>query len=420
MSDEGIKAEAARLEPQMVAWRRAIHRRPELAFEETETASLVAERLRVLGCEVHEKIASTGVVGILRAARRPSAPAVLLRADMDALPIEEAPGRDYGSEVPGKMHACGHDGHVAMLLGAATLLAARRAELPRDVVLCFQPGEEGAGGALRMIEAGALDLAGPVGEAFAIHLWSPFPEGTVYVRSGPALAAQDEFTARFAGRGGHGAMPHRATDPIVAACQAVAALQAVVSRSVDPLEAAVITVGSIHGGSAPNVIPDAAEIRGTLRSFAADVRGLLRRRLREVLEGTARAGGCGLELDLRQGYPTVVNDPGAVEKVWRAAREAVGAARLFEPPPLAVSEDFAYFLERVPGALILLGAGDASRGIDAPHHSPRFDIAESALKVGAELLVRVALDASPSVRSPSPGQDEATDALRLDGTRTTR
>ncbi len=311
MSDAGIKGEAARLEAQLVSWRRAIHRRPELAFEERETASLVAERLRVLGCEVHEGVATTGVVGVLRAARDSSSPAVLLRADMDALPIEEARGREYGSEVPGKMHACGHDGHVAMLLGAATLLAARRRELPRDVVLCFQPGEEGAGGALRMIEAGALDLA-PVGEAFAIHLWSLYPEGTVHVRPGPALAAQDEFSARFAGRGGHGAMPHRATDPIVAACQAVTALQAVVSRSVDPLEAAVLTVGSIHAGSAPNVIPDEAEIRGTLRSFVEEVRQLLRRRLREVLEGAARAGGCGLEFDLRPGYPAVVNDPRAV------------------------------------------------------------------------------------------------------------
>lgn len=393
MSGAGIKAEAARLEAQLVSWRRAIHRRPELAFEERETASLVAERLRVLGCEVHEGVATTGVVGVLRAAQSSSSPAVLLRADMDALPIEEAPGREYGSEVPGKMHACGHDGHVAMLLGAATLLAARRRELPRNVILCFQPGEEGAGGALRMIEAGALDLA-PVGEAFAIHLWSLYPEGTVHVRPGPALAAQDEFSARFTGRGGHGAMPHRATDPIVAACQAVTALQAVVSRSVDPVEAAVLTVGSIHAGSAPNVIPDDAEIRGTLRSFVEEVRQLLRRRLREVLEGAARAGGCGLELDLRPGYPAVVNDPRAVEKVRRAAREAVGAARTFEPPPLAVSEDFAHFLERVPGALILLGAGDPARGIDAPHHSPRFDIAESALKVGAELLARLVLDDS--------------------------
>jgi amidohydrolase len=390
--EDALKEDARRLEPELVAWRRRLHRRPELAFEERETARFVAERLRAEGFEVHEGLAGTGVVGILRALHGPSPrPAVLLRADMDGLPIQEVSGREYGSELPGRMHACGHDGHVAMLLGAARLLAARRSELRQDVVVCFQPGEEGAGGARKMIEAGVLGLAS-VRWAFAIHLWSLYPEGTIHVRSGPSLAAQDEFTARLKGPGGHGGMPHLAADPVVAACQAVVALQAVVSRSVDPLEAAVLTVGSVEAGSAPNVIPEVAELRGTLRSFREEVRALLVRRLREVLEGAARAGGCGLELELRPGYPAVVNDPRAVEKVRRAARETVGEGRLFESPPLAVSEDFAYFLERVPGALVLLGAGDPARGIDAPHHSPRFDISESALKVGAELFARLALD----------------------------
>ncbi len=391
MAVKGLREDAAGLEPQLVAWRREIHRHPELAFEEARTAAFVAGRLKKLGLEVHEGVAGTGVVGVLRATIRSQRRAVLLRADMDALPIQEEPGREYGSEVPGKMHACGHDGHVAMLLGAATLLARRRAALTHDVVLCFQPAEEGGGGAARMIEAGALRFA-DVGEAFALHLWSLSPSGTVHVRPGPTMAGQDEFTARIVGRGGHGAMPHRAVDPIVAACHAVVALQAVVSRSVDPVEAAVLSVGSIHAGSAPNVIPEAAEIVGTMRSFREEVRALLRRRLEEVLEGTARALGCRAEVHLRPGYPPVVNDPTAVEKVRRAAVEAVGEDRLFEPAPMAAAEDFAYFLERLPGAFVFVGAGDPSRGIDAPHHSPRFDIDESALKVGVELLARLALD----------------------------
>jgi len=384
-----LREDAAGLAAEIVACRRDLHRHPELGFAEHRTAALVAARLTALGVEVRTGIAGTGVAGLLRAPR-PARPGVLLRADMDALPIQEVPGRDYGSTVAGCMHACGHDGHTAMLLGAAQLLAERRAALERDVVLCFQPAEEGGGGAERMIEAGVLDWV-EVGCCFGLHLWTPFTAGTVHVRTGPAMAAQDEFTARVIGRGGHGAAPHAARDPIFAAALGVVGLQSVVARAVDPVQAAVVSVGALHGGSAPNVIPAEARLDGTLRSFDAGVRELLRDRVRAVLEGAAAAGGCRLEFDLRPGYPAVVNESGAADAARAAAREVFGAAAVHEPAPLAAAEDFAYFLQRRPGAFVFVGAGNPEQGISAGHHAPDFDIDESVLHRGAELLARLAL-----------------------------
>jgi len=384
-----LRADADRMASRLVEWRRELHRHPELGFEEHRTGRFLASRLDELGLEVHSGLARTGVVGILRAPRT-SRPAVLLRSDMDGLPVQEVPGREYGSEVPGRMHACGHDGHMAMLLGAASLLATRREEIPRNVVFCFQPAEEGGGGAQEMIEAGVLHFV-ETAEAYALHLWSLFPAGTLHVRSGPIMAAQDEFRARIVGRGGHAALPHRARDPVVAAAQAVTALQAVVSRAVDPVQPAVVNVGSLHAGNAPNVIPEDARIEGTLRSFDPEVRQILRTRVRETLEGCARAAGCALEFELKPGYPAVRNDPAAVERVRAAATEVVGAANVIEAVPMAAAEDFSYFLERVSGAFAFLGAGNEALGITAPHHCPSFDIDESVLPRGAELLARLAL-----------------------------
>jgi amidohydrolase len=386
---DGLRARAASMAGDLVACRRDLHRHPELGFELPRTAGLVAERLRALGAEVRTGIGRSGVVGILRA-QQPTGPGVLLRADMDALPVQEVSGRAYGSEVPGRMHACGHDGHTAMLLGAAELLAADRAALRRDVVLLFQPAEEGGGGAQAMIQDGALELV-PVGSAYALHLWSSFPAGTVRVRVGPIMAAQDEFTATFQGKPGHGALPHEALDPIVAAAHAVAALQSVVARSVDPVEPAVVTVGSFHAGTAPNIIPSEAVLEGTLRSFTEGVRTTLRRRVAEVLQGTAGAHGCTVRFDLRPGYPAVVNAPEPVARVREAAALVFGPESTLDTPPLAAAEDFAYFAQRVPGAFVLVGAGNAARGITAPHHAPDFDLDESVLPLGVELLARLAL-----------------------------
>jgi amidohydrolase len=385
-----LKQDAERLGTEILAWRRHLHRNPELGFEERGTAAFVAERLHALGLDVRTGIARTGILARLPAASASEAP-VLLRADMDALPIQEEPGPEYASSVPGVMHACGHDGHVAMLLGAATLLAPRRDALPRDVVLCFQPAEEGRGGAREMIEQGALAESGAA-SAYALHLWTPFAAHTLHVRSGAMMAAQDEFVATVMGRGGHGAEPHRCRDPLVAAAQGVVALQSVVSRAVDPQDPAVVTVGSFHAGTAPNVIPDEARLHGTLRSFRDEVRELLRERVREVLEGSSRAAGCRLHLEIRPGYPALINHPGAVERIRRSGEAALGRGKVIESQPLAVSEDFAYFLREVPGAMALLGAGKNGGREAAPHHSPRFDFDESVLPLGAEILARLALD----------------------------
>jgi amidohydrolase len=373
----------------LVTWRRELHKRPELGFAEHETAAFVAGRLRGISLDVRTGVGKTGVVGVLRAAK-PARPPVLLRADMDALPIAEAPGRSYGSEISGKMHACGHDGHTAMLLGAASLLSAVRERLDRDIVFCFQPGEEGFGGAEAMIRDGVLAEHG-VAEVYGLHLWSLFPVGTVQIRPGPAMAAQDEFVAAILGKAGHGAMPHEARDPVVAAAQAIVALQSVVARSIDPIQPAVVSVGSLHAGTAANVIPESATMHGTLRSFDEGVRETLRSRVREVLEGTAAAAGCRLEFTLYPGYPAVVNDAAAVERVRRHAALVVGAANVVNPSPMAAAEDFAYFLQQAPGAFAFIGAGNVAKGITAPHHAPHFDIDEAALPIGTELLARIAL-----------------------------
>lgn len=390
MTTDRLRERAGQLQARIVEWRRELHRHPELGFEERRTAAFVAERLHALRLEVRTGVARTGVVGVLRAPEAIGA-AVLLRSDMDALPVHEVAGREYGSVVAGKMHACGHDGHMAMMLGAATLLSESRSELRRDVVFCFQPAEEGLGGARAMLDTGFLGETG-VGSAYGLHLWSLFPAGTLQMRPGPAMAAQDEFAATVIGRGGHAALPHRALDPIVAAASAVTALHSIVSRNVDPTEAAVVAVGSVHGGSAPNVIPDEVRLEGTLRSFSEEVRGILRKRVAEVLEGTALAHGCTVRFELKPGFPAVVNDPGATERSREIAAEVVGASNVIEHAPMAASEDFAYFLREVPGTFIFVGAGNDARGITAPHHSADFDIDESVLSTGAELLARLALE----------------------------
>lgn len=379
---------AERISGDMVDWRRALHRHPELGFEERETAAFVAGHLEDLGLEIHSGIAQTGIAAILRA---PAAegPAVLLRADLDALPIQEVAGREYGSRVDGLMHACGHDGHVAMLIGAATLLAERRDALARDVMFCFQPAEESRGGAEAMLREGVLDLV-EIGAVYGLHLWSQEETGTVLIRPGPAMAAADEFAADIVGKGGHGAMPQAARDPIVAAAQAVVALQSIVARGVDPGAPAVVTVGAINGGSATNIIPERVSLKGTLRSYSEDVRQFLRRRVAEVLRATAEAAGCTCEFEIGAGFPVLVNDPAAVEIVQREAIALLGEDNVRDPGLMPASEDFAFFLRERPGAFAFLGAGNPGRGITSSHHSPDFDFDEAALPIGAALLARLA------------------------------
>ncbi len=382
---EGVREAAAALRPRLVAWRRRFHAHPELSFEEEETAAAVAEELTRLGLPVARPVRTGVVAEVVGAA---SGPVVVLRADLDALPLQEENRVEYASRRPGVMHACGHDGHTAILLGAAVMLAERRACLPGRVRLVFQPAEEKPpGGARAMVEAGVLE---GVRAAVGFHLWSDLPVGTVGVREGPIMAAADEFRVEVTGRGGHGAQPHQAVDACLVAAQIIVNLQAIVSRRVNPLRPAVISVGRVQAGQAFNVIAPRAWLEGTVRSLDEDTRALLHRELARVVEHTCALAGAEGKVEVFGGYPPVVND-GAVAAVVRAAAEtAAGREAVLTPEPLMGGEDFAYFAREVPSCYFLLGARNEARGIVHPHHHPRFDLDEDALPLGVEVLVRAA------------------------------
>lgn len=373
----------------LVSLRRDFHQHPELAHQEHRTAGVVADVLREAGLdEVRTQVGTTGVVGVLRGAR--PGRTVLLRADMDALPLTEADrGQPYRSRNEGAHHACGHDGHLAILLVAARVLAERRAALPGTVLFVFQPAEEQVGGAAGMIEAGAL--ADPPPDAtFGLHLWTNLPAGRVDARPGPVFAAADAFTIRLAGRGGHGAMPHQTADPIVCAAHLVVALQTLVSREMDPFEPAALTIGSIHGGTAHNIIPAQVELHGTLRTFEGATRTRLLDRLADLVRDIARMFRLEGEVTVPPGCPACVNDPAMADLVTRVAAEVVGAEHVSSTQRTAGADDMALFLDAAPGCYFLLGAADPERGLDSPHHSPAFDFDEAALPIGVRLLVGVA------------------------------
>jgi amidohydrolase len=387
---DALKAEIDELRPRLVELRRHFHLHPEVAFEEHATAAAIAERLRGAGLEVREGVGGTGVVGLLRGAA--PGPTLLLRADIDALPVEERTGLEYASRAPGRMHACGHDGHIAIALVAAELLARRRDTLRGNVKLAFQPAEEQVGGARPMIDAGALDDP-DVDAVLGLHLWSPLAVGDVIVQAGPIFASVDSITLRVHGRGGHGAMPHLNVDPIVAAAHVIVAAQTLVARELSPLHAGVVTFGMIHGGTAGNVMADTIELGGTVRAYSDADRDHLLRRLDELARGVAGGLRASAELEVGASCPACVNDERVTELVRRAATAAVGAEHLADGDGRQpVSDDMALFLAAVPGCYFLVGAGNAARGVTAPHHSARFDIDEDALPIGAEILVRAALD----------------------------
>jgi amidohydrolase len=381
---KGLEAEVAALTGQMVAWRRDFHRHPEIAFEEKRTSAVVREFLESLGLAVRPA-ASTGLVAVLEG--RTAGRTVALRADMDALPVEEVGGREYCSLNKGAMHACGHDGHMAMLMAAAKILAGRKRDISGRVVFLFQPAEERPpGGAIKMVEEGTLD---GVDAVFGLHLWQSFPTGKVGVIPGPMLAQADNFDLVVRGKGGHGAMPHTAVDPIMAAAQIVMNCQTIVSRSVDPLKPCVVTFGTIHGGTTHNIIPGEVRLSGTVRTFDPAVQVLAEKRLRTIAAETAKAFGASCRVKYEVGYPAVVNDPAMVDFVVGVAKRALGKECLQKFDPIMGGEDFAYYLQKVPGAFIFLGAGD---GHESPHHHPAFDIDEKALPAGALLLVSLALE----------------------------
>ncbi|MCB0228898.1 MAG: amidohydrolase [Anaerolineae bacterium] len=386
--DPALAVAAQEMMGQLVAWRRDLHRHPELAFQEHRTAGLVAGSLAQLGLEVQTGVGQTGVVGILEGAR--PGPTVLLRFDMDALPINEETGLTYKSEVAGKMHACGHDAHTAIGLGVATLLASRQDDLPGRVKFMFQPAEEIAGGARAMIADGVLETPVP-DAAFGLHVWSMTAVGQAVVKGGPLWASADKFDVEITGRGAHGALPHQGVDAIVVAAHAITQLQTVVSRSIDPLEPAVLSIGEISGGSAFNVIAERVMFSGTLRTFDQAVRELIIQRMHKVFGGVCAAFGASYALDISFHAPPLVNDPDAAEHVRRIAAEILGADAVADGPMLTVAEDMAEILNRVPGCFFVLGAMPDRNGLPAePHHSPRFEIDEQVMPLGVAILAGVA------------------------------
>ncbi len=376
------------LAARVVELRRAIHRRPELGFEEHETAALIERELTALGIE-HRRVAQTGVVGIVRG-ERPGRVAAL-RADMDALPIGERSGLPFASEIAGRMHACGHDAHVAMLLGAARVLASRRTALAGTVVLIFQPAEEGPGGAQPMIEQGVLD--DPKVDAIAmLHVDVRLEAGTIGITPGPVNAAADELYITVRGKGGHGAYPHTAVDAVPAAAALILALQNVAARETDPLESVVVTIGTLAGGYRNNVIADAVEMSGTIRTFDAALRDTVHERVERIAGGVARAYGVAADVRIVRGYPPVVNDAALAESATKYIAAHTGVHVVAARPTMG-AEDFAYFAQRVPGLQIRLGVRGERAGAIHPGHSAEFRIDEDALTVGVESLVAFATGA---------------------------
>ncbi|MGA9351995.1 MAG: amidohydrolase [Anaerolineae bacterium] len=374
---------AREIEQQLINWRRRFHTHPELGFQEFRTAELVAETLRSLGLKVKTKVGKTGVVGYLGEGK----PVVALRADMDALPIQEANDVPYASQVPGVMHACGHDAHTAILLGVAVLLCEE--ELPGQVRLLFQPAEEvddeeGESGAGRMIEDGAME---GVDAVLSLHVDSNLPVGIVEIDGSRISASVDTFYATIMGKGCHGAYPHRGVDTIFILGQVINAIHGIVSRRIDPLQPAVISIGTVHGGQADNVIPDIVEISGTIRSVDEEVRRELFRELERAL-GVARALGGDFELRIEEGIPACVNNPRIASLIRQVAIDLLGADCLHPPEPGMGGEDFALLANLAPGAMFGLGTKGEGGGRTA--HSPTFDIDERALPIGAAILAEAA------------------------------
>ena len=368
----------AAIHDEMTAWRRDIHAHPELGFEEERTAAIVAEKLESFGIRVHRGLARTGVVGILEG--RPGARAIALRADMDALPILEAGDAPHRSTNDGTMHACGHDGHTTMLLGAAQYLAETR-NFAGTVYFVFQPAEEGLGGGEAMVEDGLFEQF-PAEAVYGMHNWPGLAPGEIAVRAGPMMAACDEFTVTVEGTGAHGAMPHLGIDPIVAAAQIVTGLQSIVGRNVDPLEAGVVSVTKIHGGDAFNVIPQAVELAGTVRTFKPEVRDMIAANIQRIAESTAQALGARATVNVEARFPATVNTVHETDRAEAAAAAVVGGERVHrDVPPCMGSEDFAYMLQARPGSYVWIGNGLGPGGCFL--HNPGYDFNDEILPVGA-------------------------------------
>jgi amidohydrolase len=388
-------AQAREIEPDLIAWRRDLHRHPELRFEEKRTAGIVAGHLRSLGYDVQTGIGGTGVVGLLQG--KGVGPDVLMRFDMDALPIQEANDVEYASQNPGVMHACGHDTHVTMGMGVASLLAGQTSDFKGTLKLVFQPAEEGAGGALAMIRDGVLENPAP-DYAFGIHIDATRPVGVIAIGEGPILAAADSFRILVHGKGGHGALPEDTIDALIVATQIVNALQTIVSRNVGLLDSALLSVCSLQAGKAFNIIPETAEILGTIRTYDPEVQTRVHQRLEEIARHVANAFDASVDVQIDRIVPVAINDPQIARDTRKLAAELFGADNVEIDYRVAPSDDVAEFLSAAPGCQFILGA--ALHGY--PHHNARFDIDERALALGVAFLSQVAFHyLNQKVISPS-------------------
>ena len=374
----------AQLVPDAQRWRRHLHAHPELLYDLDQTSAFVSERLREFGCdEVRTGIGRSGVVGVIKGRKGATGRTIGLRADMDALPIVETTNLPYRSTVPGRMHACGHDGHTAILLGTARYLAATR-DFAGTAVVIFQPAEEGGGGAQAMIDDGLMDTFA-IDEVYALHNAPKLPLGDISIRTGAAMASADFFVVKLEGNGGHAAFPHNCIDVVVAGAQIVTALQTIVSRSVDPLESGVVSVARFTAGNTDNILPQSAELEGTVRTLSPAVRDLVERRFREIVAGIAAASGVKFTIDYRRNYPVTVNPAKQAEFAAGVARDAVGADKVkTDEPPVMGAEDFSYMLEARPGAFVWLGNGDT-----AGLHHPEYDFNDAALPYGIAYFTRI-------------------------------
>ncbi|WP_369725232.1 M20 aminoacylase family protein [Bradyrhizobium sp. LLZ17] len=373
------------LQPDIQTWRRDIHQHPELLYEVHRTAAFVADRLREFGCDaVVTGIGRTGVVGLIKGVQPTSGDlkVIGLRADMDALPIEEQTKLPYASVNPGMMHACGHDGHTAMLLGAARYLAETR-NFAGDAVVIFQPAEEGGAGGAAMVKDGLMERFS-IDQVYGMHNGPGIPIGSFAIRQGPIMAATDAVDIKIEGLGGHAARPHKCVDSVLVGAQLITALQSIVARSVDPLDSAVISICEFHAGNTRNVIPQTAELKGTICALTAEARKLVEKRVREVVAGVAQITGAKIDLSYKNSYPVTNNHAAQTEVARRIAKQIAGDGNVYEMPPQMAGEDFAYMLEARPGALIFCGNGDS-----ASLHHPAYNFDDEAIVFGTSYWVKL-------------------------------
>ncbi len=384
----GVRLDIRSLHPQIIEWRRLIHQKPELAFKEEITSKFISQKLQEWGIEHQTGIAKTGIVATIKGSKSGDNRVLAIRADMDALPIQELNEVSYRSQHHGVMHACGHDGHTAIALGTAYYLQQHSDRFSGTVKIIFQPAEEGPGGAKPMIEAGVLKNP-DVNAIIGLHLWNNLPLGTVGVRAGALMAAVESFHCTILGKGGHGAMPHQTVDSVVVAAQVVNALQTIVSRNVNPIDSAVVTVGELHAGTKGNVIADTARMSGTVRYFNPEFKGFIQQRVEKIIAGICESQGANYDLEYWGLYPPTINDTEMAQLVRSVAEEVVETPLGIVPECQTMGgEDMSYFLQEVPGCYFFVGSANPQKDLAHPHHHPRFNFDETALAMGVEIFVR--------------------------------